>query len=175
MVVSRNEDLAGRVRLLRGHGMQPKYFHSIVGFNSRLDEIQAAVLRVKLRRLKEWNEARRRNAAAYEAAFRAAGLLERIKTPAVLPNNQHIFHQYVIRCQDRDGLRAALNRCGVGCEIYYPLSLHRQDCFRGLGYSAEDFPCSNSAAAQTLALPIYPELTEEQRAYVVGCIADFYS
>ncbi len=175
MVISRNEDLAARVRLLRNHGMQPKYFHATVGFNSRLDEIQAAVLRVKLRRLELWNAARQRNAAAYDAEFNASGLGALVRTPPVLPGKRHIFHQYVIRCQKRDELRSALQGKGIGCEIYYPLSLHHQECFGNLGYGDADFPRSDEAAAQVLALPIYPELTVEQLKYVVGCIADFYS
>jgi dTDP-4-amino-4,6-dideoxygalactose transaminase len=175
MVVTRNERLAKLVRLLRNHGMQPKYFHAFVGFNSRLDEIQAAVLRVKLTHLEDWNEARRRNAADYDALFLNAGLSGKVKTPAVLPHRRHIFHQYVIRCQKRDMVRAALQSRGVGSEIYYPLSLHEQECFSSLGYGTADLPRSSEAAAETLALPIYAELTHEQRAYVVSCIADFYA
>jgi dTDP-4-amino-4,6-dideoxygalactose transaminase len=175
MVVIRSEHLAQRVRLLRHHGSQPKYFHSIVGFNSRLDEIQAAVLRVKLPYLGDWIEARRRHAAAYDDAFRKAGLLGRVHTPPVLPNRYHIFHQYVIRCQKRDELRVALRHRGIDTEIYYPLALHQQECFRNLGYGAADFPRSTDAAAQTLALPMYPELTPQQRNYVVACVSDFYA
>jgi dTDP-4-amino-4,6-dideoxygalactose transaminase len=175
MIVSRDEELATRVRLLRNHGAQPKYYHHMVGFNSRLDEVQAAVLRVKLGRLEAWSEARRRNAADYDGLFAKAGLLNRIQTPAVLRGNRHIFHQYVIRTQKRGELRASLQSRGVGTEIYYPVSLHEQECFRSLGYAATDFPNSSAAAAQTLALPIYPELTHEQRAYVVACIGEFFA
>ncbi len=175
MIVSRNEHLAGQVRLLRNHGAQPKYYHVTVGFNSRLDEIQAAVLRVKLTHLENWSEARRRNAADYDALFKKAGLLSRILIPPILPGKQHIFHQYVIRTSKRDEMRTVLQSRGVGTEIYYPVSLHEQECFRGLGYHAADFPHSSAAAAQSLALPIYPELTHEQRAYVVDCIADFFA
>ncbi|MGD0307830.1 MAG: DegT/DnrJ/EryC1/StrS family aminotransferase [Acidobacteriota bacterium] len=175
MVVSGNEDLARKIRLLRGHGMEPKYYHSIVGFNSRLDEIQAAVLRVKLGYLDEWNQGRRRNAALYEAAFLGAGLRGTVKLPAVLAGNQHIFHQYVICCPKRDELRAFLQNHGIGTDIYYPLPLHRQECFRGLGYGAASFPRSNEAAAQCLALPIYAELTPEQINHVVRRIAEFYA
>jgi len=174
MVVSRDLELADRVRLLRNHGMNPKYFHAFVGFNSRLDELQAAVLRVKLAHLEAWSEARRRNAADYEAGFRAAGLLGRIRIPQVMDGRRHIFHQYVIRCAQRDALQAALRSRGIGSEIYYPLSLHQQECFLPLGYKEDDFPCSSEAARQTLALPIYPELTPEQKGYVVRCIAEFY-
>ena len=175
MVLSRNEQLAKQVRLLRNHGAHPKYFHAVVGFNSRLDEIQAAVLRVKLTHLEGWTAARRRNAADYDDLFLKAGLRGRVQTPPVLPHKRHIFHQYVIRCQKRDELRAALQSRGIGTEIYYPVSLHEQECFRGLGYGTADFPRSSEAAAQTLALPIYAELTHEQRNYVVNCIADFYA
>jgi dTDP-4-amino-4,6-dideoxygalactose transaminase len=175
MIASRFEELAGRVNLLRNHGARAKYHHVTVGFNSRLDEIQAAVLRVKLSRLESWSEARRRNAADYDDLFARAGLLSRIQTPAVLPGNRHIFHQYVVRTPKRDELRAELQSRGIGTEIYYPVSLHMQECFRGLGYAATDFPNSSAAAAQTLALPIYPELTHEQRAYVVDCIGGFFA
>jgi len=175
MVTSRNKELAERVRLLRGHGAHRKYHHSIVGFNSRLDEIQAAILRVKLGHLEEWSQARRNNAAAYENEFRTAGVLGRIVTPATSPDRSHIFHQYVIRCQKRDELRDFLKERGIGCEVYYPVSLHEQECFRNLGYSPSDFPRSRAAAQQVLALPVYPELTKEQRAYVVSSVAEFYA
>jgi dTDP-4-amino-4,6-dideoxygalactose transaminase len=175
MIVSCNEQLAQHVRLLRNHGAHPKYYHKMVGFNSRLDEIQAAVLRVKLAHLETWSQARRRNAADYDDLFQKAGLSGRIQTPPVLAGNQHIFHQYIIRTPMRDELRAALQARSIGTEIYYPVSLHEQECFRSLEYKATDFPRSSEAAAQTLALPIYPELTHEQRAYVVRCIADFFS
>jgi dTDP-4-amino-4,6-dideoxygalactose transaminase len=175
MIVSRNEELARQIRLLRNHGAEPKYYHTRVGFNSRLDEIQAAVLRVKLTHLEKWTEARRTNAADYDALFAQAGLCGTIQTPAALPHNRHIYHQYVIRTPKRDDLRAELRRRGVGTEIYYPVSLHEQVCFRGLGYKPGDFPHSSEAAAQTLALPIYAELTHEQRAYVVDGIADFFA
>ena len=174
MVVTRNRDLGERIRLLRTHGAHAKYFHSVVGFNSRLDELQAAVLRVKLPHLDAWIEARRRNAADYDELFLQAGLLGCIQIPVELPMNRHIFHQYVIRCRKRDELRAALQSRGIGCEIYYPVSLHEQECFKNLGYVAADFPHAHAAAQQTLALPIYPELTHAQREYVVTCIAEFY-
>ena len=174
MVVSRNKDLADRVRLLRFHGAQHKNYHSIVGFNSRLDEVQAAVLRVKLRYLEQWNEGRRRHAAAYTGDFERAGLADRITVPSVGANRDHIFHLYVIRCQRRNELQEHLKSRGIGAEVYYPLPLHEQECFQYLGYAASDFPCSSKAALETLALPIYPELTPEQRTYVVSAIADFY-
>ena len=174
MAVSRDEQLAARIRLLRNHGSQPKYYHAVVGFNSRLDEIQAAVLRVKLPHLDAWIDARRQNAADYDLLFHQIGLQEYVRTPAEMPGNRHIYHQYVIRCRRRDDLRAALQSRGISTEIYYPLSLHEQECFRSLGHAAEDFPNAHEAAAQTLALPIYPELTRAQREYVVQAIAGFY-
>jgi dTDP-4-amino-4,6-dideoxygalactose transaminase len=174
MVVARDETLAQRVRLLRTHGGQQKYYHSVVGFNSRLDEVQAAVLRVKLRYLDRWTQARRENAAAYRQDFLAAGLLPRIKPPAVLPEREHIFHQYVIRAPKRNELQAFLRSRGIGTEIYYPLPLHEQECFRPLGYAPTDFPQAHAAAQSTLALPIYAELEAEQRRHVVESIAEFY-
>ncbi len=174
IVVSRNKDLAAQVRLLRAHGAQSRYRHSIVGFNSRLDEIQAAILRVKLEYLEEWNRARRQNAEAYERGFQTAGIIGRVLPPATRDDRSHIFHQYVIRCQKRDELKAFLSARGIGSEVYYPIALHEQECFRGLGHSASDFPRSHTAAQQVLALPVYPELTDEQRDYVVATIAQFY-
>jgi dTDP-4-amino-4,6-dideoxygalactose transaminase len=174
MIVTSNKQLADHVRLLRTHGAYPRYIHSIVGFNSRLDELQAAVLRVKLPYLQEWSQTRYENALAYGNDLKAAGLLSFVTPPTILPNRTHIFHQYVIRCKMRDELQAFLKAEGVGTDIYYPLSLHEQECFRPLGYKAEDCPQSHAAAQDTLALPIYPELTSEQRGYVVDRIAAFY-
>jgi len=174
MVISSNPQLAERVRLLRTHGSHQKYFHSIVGLNSRLDELQAAILRVKLPYLKDWSNARYRNAVRYGEDFRAAGLLSEVTPPPVLPDRSHIFHQYVIRCKMRDELQAALKSAGIGNEIYYPVSLHEQECFRSLGYGSADLPRSHAASKETLALPIYPELSDTQRQYVVHTIAAFY-
>lgn len=175
MVISANKELIDRVRLLRTHGAHQRYYHSIVGFNSRLDELQAAVLRVKLPYLQQWSNARRENAARYEQDFRAAGLFPHITPPATLPERSHIFHQYVIRAQARDELQAALKAAGIGTEVYYPVSLHEQECFRSLGYGAADLPHSHAASQETLALPIYPELSDAQRRYVVDTIAAFYA
>jgi dTDP-4-amino-4,6-dideoxygalactose transaminase len=174
MILSSNPQLAECVRLLRTHGGERRYYHSIVGFNSRLDELQAAVLRVKLPYLQEWSEARHENALRYENDFRAAGLLQQLTPPAVLPSRSHIFHQYVIRCKMRDELHAHLTEAGIGNEIYYPVSLHEQECFRPLGYAAGDLPRSHTASKETLALPVYPELSDGQRRYVVETIAAFY-
>jgi dTDP-4-amino-4,6-dideoxygalactose transaminase len=174
MVISSDEKLADLVRLLRTHGSRPKYYHSIIGFNSRLDELQAAILRVKLPYLKQWSVARYENAQKYEKDFIEADLLSHVRLPAILPGRTHIFHQYVIRCRMRDDLQSHLKAQGIGTEIYYPVSLHEQECFRYLGYRTGDCPVSAAAARDTLALPIYPELTDEQRKFVVTSIADFY-
>ena len=175
MVITSNKDLANRVRLLRGHGAHHRYYHDIVGFNSRLDELQAVVLRVKLPYLDNWSKTRLEHARKYAEAFQFAGLLGRVTPPAILPGCSHIFHQYVIRARKRDELQAFLKEAGVGCEVYYPVSLHEQVCFQDLGYAPEDLPRSNAAAREVLALPVYPELTDEQRGYVVDRIAAFYA
>jgi dTDP-4-amino-4,6-dideoxygalactose transaminase len=174
MVVTSNPKLEERVRLLRTHGSHRSYFHTIVGFNSRLDELQAAILRVKLPHLDDWSGARRENAARYGKDFEAAGLLSQVKPPTVLPNRSHIFHQYVIRCRERDELQASLKAADIGTAIYYPVSLHEQECFAHLGYAADDLPRSHAASKEALALPIYPELSDAQRQYVVSSIAAFY-
>jgi dTDP-4-amino-4,6-dideoxygalactose transaminase len=174
MIITSNQQLADRVRMLRTHGAHPKYFHSLVGFNSRLDELQAAILRVKLPHLQQWSRARHENAMHYNEDLRSAGLLSYVKLPAILPNRSHIFHQYVIRCQRRDELQSFLKAREIGTEIYYPVSLHEQECFRYLGYGSDDLPRSHAASKETLALPVYPELEDEQRHYVVTSIAEFY-
>jgi dTDP-4-amino-4,6-dideoxygalactose transaminase len=174
MVITSDQQLADRIRLLRLHGMNPKYYHSIVGFNSRLDELQAAILRVKLPFLDSWSAARNDNAKKYEREFNAAGLLSNITPPAILTQRSHIFHQYVIRCKQRDELQAHLRAAGIGTDVYYPVSLHEQECFLSLGYASSDMPQSCAASKDVLALPIYPELSDAQRRYVVECIAEFY-
>ena len=174
MVTTSVKELADSVRLLRLHGMNPKYFHSRVGFNSRLDEVQAAVLRVKLPYLEEWSRRRRENALRYGEAFKAAGLIPRVLLPEILPNRNHIFHQYVIRCGRRDALRTHLTEREIGSDIYYPVPLHEQECFKYLGHRPADFPCAHEAAQKVLALPIFPEMTPDQIAYVVDSIADFF-
>jgi dTDP-4-amino-4,6-dideoxygalactose transaminase len=172
--VTNDEKLAARLMKLRVHGMEPKYFHELIGGNFRLDEIQAAVLNVKLPHLDSWSEARQRNAAFYDQAFAAAGLGDRLVTPPPAPRGaRHIYNQYCIRVQRRDELRAHLAAQGVGVEIYYPLALHMQQCFAYLGHQPEDFPESLRATRETLALPIYPELAQEQLQYVVDSITGF--
>jgi dTDP-4-amino-4,6-dideoxygalactose transaminase len=174
LVTTNDDDLARQVRLLRGHGASPKYYHAVVGGNFRLDAIQAAVLRVKLKYLDAWSLARRRNADLYRQAFARAGLSQ-VGLPAAQPGRYHIYNQFVIRVPHRDRLIAHLAQSGIGAEIYYPVPLHLQECFRYLEYAPGDLPHSEAAAAQTLALPIYPELTEAQIHTVVAAIAGFYS
>jgi len=159
---------------LRVHGMEPKYYHELIGGNFRLDEIQAAVLNVKLPHLDSWSAARQRNAAFYDAAFRAAGLAQVTTPPPAPAGARHIYNQYCIRTARRDELRAWLTEKGVGAEIYYPLPLHMQQCFAYLGHTPADFPESLRASQETLALPIYPELTESQLQYVVDTIAGLF-
>ena len=172
MVTTNDPARDAQLRRLRVHGSEPKYYHSVVGGNFRIDALQAAVLRAKLPHLDDWSAARRRNADRYRALFADAALTERVGLPEDAPG--HIYNQFVVRAEQRDELRAHLERSGVGTEIYYPLPLHLQECFADLGYGAGDFPHSEQAARETLALPIYPELTEDDLAYVVGVIAAFY-
>ena len=173
LMTTDDDDLAEKLRLLRVHGMRPKYYHKVVGVNSRLDALQAAVLGVKLKYLDRWSDARRRNAEHYGRLFAEAGV-EEVTTPAVRPNRRHIFNQYTIRCSRRDELMDFLKRRGVGSEIYYPAPLHLQECFAHLGYKPGDLPATERASRECLSLPIYPELTEEMRQYVVEKIAEFY-
>jgi dTDP-4-amino-4,6-dideoxygalactose transaminase len=174
MCTTQDAALAESMKILRVHGGKPKYYHSVIGANLRLDEIQAAVLRIKLRHLDDWTAARQRNAASYDAAFHAAGLDGAIGTPQQRPGFRHIFNQYVIRSGCRDALRTFLGQRGVGTEIYYPVPLHVQKCFADLGYQAGDCPEAEAAAAQSVALPIYPELNAEQLDYVVNAVVEFH-
>ncbi|RPH44204.1 MAG: DegT/DnrJ/EryC1/StrS family aminotransferase [Burkholderiales bacterium] len=166
--------LAERMRVLRVHGGKPKYHHAVIGANLRLDELQAAVLRVKLRHLDAWTEARRANAARYDAAFRAAGLDGAIGLPAVRDGYRHVFNQYVIRSPRRDALRAHLAAERIGTEVYYPVPLHLQACFAPLGYAPGDCPQAEAAANCTLALPVHPDLEPEQLQAVVDAVAAFH-
>ncbi|HEY2783099.1 MAG TPA: DegT/DnrJ/EryC1/StrS family aminotransferase [Steroidobacteraceae bacterium] len=174
LCTTNDADLAETMRVLRVHGGKPKYFHSVIGGNFRIDELQAAILRVKLKYLDGWTAARQRNAAFYDAAFGAAGI-SNLVTPRASVQGRHIFNQYVVRVQNRDALKDFLTGRGIGTEIYYPVPLHLQQCFAYLGHSAGDFPESERAAEETLALPIYPELAEAQLAHVVASIAEFFS
>lgn len=173
MLLANDDAVADRLRVLRVHGSKPKYFHHIVGGNFRLDALQAAVLRVKLKYLASWTKARRDNAEYYRRALHEAGLDSRVVVPADTPG--HIYNQFVIRCPDRDGLRRFLHERGIGTEVYYPVPLHLQECFKDLGHREGDFPVAEAAARDSLALPIYPELTEAQQAHVVRSIAAFYA
>ena len=172
MVTTRDDALSRLLQRLRVHGSEPKYYHSIVGGNFRLDALQAAVLRVKLPYLDRWSAARRRNAQRYRELFTEAGLEPHVGLPTDVPG--HIYNQFVIRVAERDALRAYLEQHGVGTEIYYPLPLHLQECFAGLGYGPGDFPHSEKAAREVLALPIYPELDEADLQHVVAAIAGFF-
>jgi dTDP-4-amino-4,6-dideoxygalactose transaminase len=186
MVTTNDPALDKRLKLLRNHGQHPKYYNDAVGGNFRLDAIQAAILRVKLRHLDKWTAARQRNADRYRRLFadtqivvddpRGSSLTERpgIVLPTESPGLRHIYNQFVIRAHRRDELVEHLKRRQIGCEIYYPVPLHLQRCFAEWGYSAGDYPIAEQAAKQTLAVPIYPELTEAMQAEVVGAVADFY-
>ena len=174
MCVTNDATLAERMEVMRVHGGKPKYYHALIGGNFRIDELQAAVLNVKLPHLDDWTAARQRNAAFYDRAFARAQLADAVRTPPIRPGGRHIYNQYVIRARDRDALRQHLAESGVGTEIYYPVPLHLQQCFAYLGHRAGDYPVSEQAAAETLALPIFPELTETQLQYVVDSIAAHY-
>ncbi len=192
MVVTNDPELADRVKLLRGHGARPKYHHQVVGGNFRLDALQAAVLRVKLRYLDDWTAARQRNADTYRRLFAEAGDRRQgagirgqetevgsrgcVSLPYDAGYGRHIYNQFVIRCErnePRDVLMAHLKERGIGTEVYYPIPLHLQECFANLGHRAGDFPASEQAAQETLALPIYPELTLEQQAAVISAAKEF--
>ncbi len=172
MVTTGDAVLAREVRLLRNHGADPKYIHSRIGGNFRMDTVQAAVLRVKRRHLAGWTAGRRANAARYDALFAAAGLAGRVGLPATPPGFGHIFNQYVVRVPERDRVRAHMTAAGIGTEIYYPVPFHLQACFAGLGYGRGDFPHAEAAAESTLALPIYGELTPAQQDAVVAVLGE---
>ena len=172
IVVTDDPELDRRLRVLRAHGETAKYEHAEVGGNFRLDALQAAVLRVKLQHLPAWNRARCANAERYRRLFAEANLGERVRLPAPVPG--HAYNQFVVLVERRDELRAFLGEQGVGTEVYYPIPLHLQTCFRDLGHKAGDFPVAEQAARHSLALPIYPELTETQQRYVTDTIAAFY-
>jgi dTDP-4-amino-4,6-dideoxygalactose transaminase len=175
-VTTNDDGLARKLRALRVHGSEERYYHKYVGLNSRLDGFQGAVLRVKLPHLDEWTSRRIDNADRYGELFAATQLSDQVVLPAKRENVRHIYNQYVIRVKDRrDELRAFLTECGVGTDIYYPVPLHLQECFAYLGYKAGDLPEAEEAARTTLALPIYPELTGEQQEYVVDRISRFFS
>jgi dTDP-4-amino-4,6-dideoxygalactose transaminase len=169
MMVTQNAEFADRAKLLREHGARPKYYHARIGTNSRLDALQAAILRVKLRHLDRWSEARARNAETYDALFEGS----RAVRPYRDPRTRHIYNQYVIRVPQRDELRQFLTERGIGTEIYYPVPLHLQECFAMLGHKRGDMPHAEAAALETVALPIYPELGTDQIKYVAQTVREF--
>jgi Predicted pyridoxal phosphate-dependent enzyme apparently involved in regulation of cell wall biogenesis len=174
IVTTDNETLAEKVGILRVHGSKPKYHHKVVGLNSRLDALQAAALLVKIKHLDQWTAQRRKNADYYRERFQKNGLDEFVGLPKVAEGNFHIYNQFVIRVNTRDELQKFLTQAGIGTEIYYPIPLHLQECFHYLGYHEGEFPESEKAARETLALPIYPELTIAQQDYIVEKIKEFY-
>lgn len=175
MLLTNNDQLAEQLRILRIHGSKPKYYHQWIGFNSRLDTIQAAILNIKLKYLDEWTEARAKNAALYSELFKKLEGQEFLKTPQVASfTTRHVYNQYVVRVKARDQLREFLAKKEIGTEIYYPLPLHRQKCFEGFNMNLHDFPNADQAAQETLALPIYPELTRDQLEHVASSITEFF-
>jgi dTDP-4-amino-4,6-dideoxygalactose transaminase len=173
MVTTNEMEICERLKIMRVHGSKPKYHHPMIGGNFRLDALQAAILLIKLRHLDEWTEKRRENAFFYRELFSEKNL-----TSISLPKDmgkRHIYNQFVIKVEDRrNELKTYLNKHGIGCEVYYPVPLHTQACFKYLEYKPEDFPISRDAAEKTLALPIYPELSSDQMSYVVDIIDQFY-
>ena len=173
LLTTNDDALAERARLLRTHGMKPKYYHHLVGGNFRMDALQAAVLRVKAPHLASWTAGRQANAARYRRLFRAAGLDEAITLPFEPADRTHIFNQFVIRTPERDALKQHLDAQGIGNEIYYPVPFHLQPCFADLGYRRGAFPHAERAAEQSLAIPVYGEMTLEQQETVVSAIGQF--
>jgi len=175
MLTTDRDDLADRLRLLRVHGMRPRYHHKVVGINSRLDAFQAAVLNVKLPQLDRWTAQRRANAQRYGELFVSGGLDRLLGLPQTAPQRRHVWNQYVVRVpgRRRDALRQFLAEARIGSEIYYPMGLHQQECFGYLGYAPDDLPETRRAAEEVLALPIFPELTAQQQQRVVARIAAF--
>ncbi len=174
LVATNDEALAQRLRIIRNQGADPKYYHKALGGNFRLDALQAAVLRVKLKYLDAWTERRRANASYYTTRFTELGLTDGYIAPPPIVRERHVFNQYVIRARNRDALRSFLAQHGVSTEIYYPLPLHRQECISKAGFATAALPESEKAASEVLALPIYPELTDEDKEYVAQLIGHFY-
>lgn len=170
MVVTNNPDLADKVKLLRTHGAKQKYYHAQVGYNSRLDSLQAAVLKVKLKYLDNWSKKRRVHAQVYNQNLKG---LE-IQLPKEESFNYHIYNQYTISVKNRDGLKDFLKQKGIGCEIYYPVPLHQQECFGYLGYKEGFCPVAEKRALEVISLPVFPELTETEQSYVISAVKQFY-
>ena len=177
LLTTQSDDLADRLRLLRGHGMRPRYYHSCIGINSRLDSFQAAVLNVKLKHLDDWTALRQTNATRYTEMLTDAGLDRALVLPQTRPGMRHVWNQYVVRVPggQRTALRAALADARIGTEIYYPLGVHQQECYRYLGYHADDLPETKRATEEVLALPIFPELRADEQKVVVDRIAAFFA
>ena len=177
MLTSNDDKLAKKLQLLRVHGMEPRYYHGLIGVNSRMDTFQAAILNVKLRHLDRWTEMRTENAQRYTALFNEVGLDQILGLPTALPHRRHVWNQYIVRVPDgrRDDVRTFMNEAKIGAEIYYPMGLHEQECFAHLGYGRGDLPETDRATAEVLALPIFPELTAEEQVAVVNRIADFFA
>lgn len=171
MVVTDNRELADKLRVLRVHGSRAKYHHKLVGYNSRLDAIQAAILSSKLDFLEGWSARREKNAVFYNSKL---GSIEALQVPLSAEGRRHVYNQYTLRCQQRDELRDYLNDCGIGTAIYYPLPLHLQPCFSYLGYRRGDFPNAERATREVLSLPIFPELTGRERSYVAERVREFF-
>jgi len=166
MVVTDDPEMAELLRMLRVHGAKPKYYHSLVGYNSRLDTMQAAILSVKLKYLDGWTEKRREHAQSYNVAFKDSDII----TPKEEDFNYHIYHQYTIAVKNRDRLREALKEHQIGHDVYYPVPLHLQECYRSLGYKEGDLPVIERKAREVISIPIYPELTEEEQNFVIETI-----
>ena len=179
MILCRDRDLADKLRMIREHGMQPRYYHEWIGGNFRIDAIQAAILSVKLPHLPRWSSARHAAADFYRSEFSRLRLTEKIELPAEpyrgrVPSCDHVYHQFVIRTPQRDALRKHLTQREIGTEIYYPIALHLQKSFRYLGYQEGDFPEAERASREVLALPMYPEITREAQEYVVHAVGEFF-
>ena len=174
LITTNDKALADSMAMLRVHGSQVRYLHEAIGINSRLDALQAAVLQIKLKYLDQWNEGRRRNAERYQQLFAKTKHADCVVLPPTRHGNFHVYNQFTVRVPRRDELRAFLKEKGVGTEVYYPLPMHLQNCYRELGHQKGSFPLSEQAAEEVMSIPIYPELTEAQQGYVVDTIAEFY-
>ena len=180
MIVTSSDEYAEYCKIFRSHGSKPKYYHKFVGINSRLDELHAAILNIKIKYLDKWLEDRFQAADRYQKLFGKYNLQNKVRLPiknicSIKNHKEHTFHQYVILVEDRNSLQKYLKENSIGTNIYYPLCLHLQECFKYLGYKKGDFPIAEEASKKVLALPIYPELIEEKQEYVVSKIAEFYS
>ena len=174
LITTNDKALADSMSMLRVHGSQVRYLHEAIGINSRLDALQAAVLQVKLKYLDQWTGGRRRNAERYQQLFARAKHADCVALPPTAPGNFHVYNQFTVRVPKRDELRAFLKEKGVGTEVYYPLPMHLQNCYRDLGHQKGTFPLSERAAEEVMSIPIYAELTEAQQVHVVEMIAEFY-